>query len=121
MNSALSANTIRRKQSSASLSSVWRGRIKAPLRVFLAVFLSYAAVASMAAAFGLSMAAVGWMAKAPALMWAMLLGFPAYFGLFLWAFVERRVWRVWFILVGVTALSVVGVVLLGGDPAFGVA
>ena len=98
------------------LASRW---LKATHRVFLGVFFNYAAVVSAATALAFVGAAIGRTPIAHSLMWTMLAGFFVYFLLLLWAFIERKAWRLWAVFSVATGVSIWTVSRLGGDPTFG--
>lgn len=88
-------------------------------RVFLGVFFNYAVVVSTATALAFANSAVSGAPIAHSLIWTMLAGYLVYFLLLLWAFVERKAWRLWLTFSVSTGASIWTVSLLGGDPTFG--
>ncbi len=75
-------------------SSVWRQRLSVALRVLGAVLGGYAFSAALVALLALILPLVG-MPRSEAVVLASMLGFLIYLALLIWAFAERKLWRVW--------------------------
>ena len=88
-------------------------------RVVLGVFLNYICISALITAVALLIEWAGWMPKANALIWAMLVGFITFPIILIWSFLNRKPVRVWITLVGASAFGVYITYLLGGDPTFG--
>jgi hypothetical protein len=85
-------------------SPVWRQRLSVALRVLGAVFAGYAFSAALVALLALMLPLVG-MPKSEAVVLASMLGFPIYLAVLIWAFSERRPWRIWLCLGAGTAIA----------------
>ncbi|MEM6682747.1 MAG: DUF3649 domain-containing protein [Pseudomonadota bacterium] len=94
-------------------------RLEPTHRVLLGVFVNYAVVQTTSAAAALAIVALGWMPKANALVWTTMLSFLTYFGVLLWCFAARDLWRIWLCAIASIAISIVVVAYLGGDVSFG--
>lgn len=74
------------------------------LRVLGAVLGGYAFSSGLVALTAVALPLVG-LARSEAVLLAAMLGFVLYLLVLLWAFAERRLWRVWLVLIGGAILS----------------
>ena len=70
-----------------------------------AIFIGYAATVGLAALFALILVLLTGISRSEAVTGANLLAYPVWAAFVLWAFAERRLARVWAVLLGVAILS----------------
>lgn len=85
-----------------------------PLRVLAAVAGGYFLTAACVALAAAALAAAGAMARSQAVALCAMAGFVFFLLLLLWAFAERRLWRVCALTLGGAALTQGGLAMLAG-------
>lgn len=93
------------KHAASGFLSVWRQPLAVVLRVLGALLGGYAFSAALVALAAVCLALGTGLPRSEAVLLSAMPGFLLYLTVLLWAFAERRLWRVWCVLAGGAVLA----------------